>query len=109
MERSAGGVQADCGPVVVDVEVEPDIGIPRVDGGALTLPGAEIVDDGVLQAQGGELGMADMAVGDGGENSEGTRRRQKILPGNLLGLLVKVSVGMAVEGQKRGEDAGRQP
>ena len=104
VQRSAGGVQADRGPVVVDVKIEPDAGVSRVDGWASPLAGAKIIDDRIFQTQSGELGVGDVAVRDGCKDGECTCRGQEILPGNLECLLVKIPIGMAVESDQRGKD-----
>ena len=83
MEHGARQVQIDSCTIAVDGDVDGKVGIGAIDIGTFSTFGGEPVTDGVLDFDGGELGIAKRCVLTARMHGNRGARRDDPLPGNL--------------------------
>ena len=108
MERASRRIEADCGLIILDVQINPDIRLSGINGRPYASGGSKRVNHRVFQAEGGKFRVSQPTVGHGGKNGKGLRRIEKVLPFYLPRLFVQIAVGVTPERRERSKHAGNQ-
>ena len=110
MQAAAAAIEAEHGPLGAEVEMEGEIGILQIYGGAFAPVLALPVHQGVFHLQGAVVAMAQARGGAGAVDAEAGLGRQPVLPiGRCLHAGVEVLARAAGEAGQLAQDPKRQP
>ncbi len=109
VERIARQVDRDAGLLAGDDHVHAQVGRGRVDARPTADALAEPVGDGVFDAHGGELGVAQRLVDARGVDGDGAVGTHVVLPRDLAHALVERVGALRAHGPEREQDARCEP
>ena len=109
MKRVARQVYRDAGLLSGYDHVHAQVGRGRVDARATADTFAEPVGDGVFDAHGGELGVAQRVVDARSVDSDGAIDAHVVLPRDLAHTLVERVGALCAHGPEREQDARCEP
>ena len=89
MQAGPCQIEADGAVIPGQVQIDPQVGILRVNVGTFSAVVPDFVNDGVLGFQGGEAGVSDLGIAQVGIHGQGHARSQKLLPIEGIDTFVK--------------------
>ena len=109
VQAVAGQIQGERGGRALDVQVDADVRVEGVHVGPFAEALAELVGDGVLDPQGGELAVGDGRVDQGGVHREGRFPVEMVVPQDLAAAGVEGVRVRRVEVGQFEQDARGEP